>query len=428
MKKNRILAYALTAFAVVGLASCSSNSDVTYGDVSTPINVWATASEEAVITKVVDAYNAKQSDASQKFNVTFTAVAESDCGTTLAKDPTVDGAPALFLTADDHLFNLTNLNVVAELKGERATRIQEANSESSVVAVTVDDKVYGYPVTNDNGYFLWYNSDALSDVSSLETILSTAKANGKKVLMDVPNGWYANSFIMSPEACGTSSLYWEKNANGKAVYTTTWDSETGVKVSEYIASLLTPYYADGTLVIGGNEVISAGFADGSLIAAVSGTWMENDLTAAIKTGGGTLAASKLPEYHIDGKGYQMASFSGTKFYGINKTRPAAEQKVAAALGELLTSKESQLIRFETRQTLPCNNEAAKDSRYLDKVSIGGKALTEQSQYGCVQAKTAQDRYWDIGKAIGQAYIDSNLGGKTWSQYLKDQMDLLRKEG
>lgn len=420
MKKNRILGLALTAFAVVGLASCGSKSDDT-------ISVWATAAEQEVVEEVLKEYNATASKEDQ-IKITYTAVAESDCGTTLAKDPTVNGAPALFLTADDHLYNLINLGIAAEIKGTRAEKVKTLNTDASVQAVTSDDKIYGYPVTNDNGYFLWYNSEALSDVSSLESILETAKASGKKVLMDVANGWYANSFIMSPEACGTTSLYWTKTDNG-VKYTTTWDNEVGVKVSEYIASLLTPYYADGTLVTGGNDNISAGFADGTLIAAVSGTWMENDIKNAMKSGGGTMAAAKLPSYHIDNKAYQMASFSGAKFYGINRTRPAEEQKKAATLAELLTSKEAQLKRFKIRQTLPCNKEAAADSEYVNNNTVGGKALEAQTAYTCVQAKTAQDRYWDIGKAIGQAYIDSKLGeAGTWSKFLNIQCELLRKEG
>jgi arabinogalactan oligomer/maltooligosaccharide transport system substrate-binding protein len=241
--------------------------------------------------------------------------------------------------------------------------------------------------------------------------------------MDVPNGWYANSFIMSPQACGVNSLYWSTNTDGQKVYTSTWDSEIGVKVSEYIAGLLTPYYADGTLKIGSNEVIQAGFADRSLIAAVSGTWMENLLAAEI---GADLAADKLPEYHIDGQAYQMASFGGSKVYCINKTRPVEEQRTAAALAELLTGKDAQLVRFEKRASLPCNKEAAADPRYTENVSIGGAAFVKQAAFACVQSQTAEDRYWDIGKAIGQAYIDSNLNGETWAQFLKGQMDTLRK--
>ena len=424
MKRNlvKLMAFALASVSVASLASCGETQQP--GQKQVEINVWATAAEEAVINKVVANYNEGR-PADEQFKVKFTPVAEGDCGVTLSKDPTVDGAPALFLCADDHIADLTSKNIIAELKGARREKIEAENTDVAVLGVTQNGSVWGYPVTSDNGYFMWYDKSQVdaNTVGNLEALLAHAKSIGKSVLMDLPNGWYANSFIMSPQACGVNSLYWSKNADGQNVYTTTWDSEIGVKVSEYAANLLTPYYADGTLKIGSNEVIQAGFADRSMIAAVSGTWMENLLEAEI---GADLAADKLPEYHIDGKAYQMASFGGSKVYCINKTRPVEEQKTAAALAELLTGKDAQLVRFEERASLPCNKEAAADPRYTEHVSIGGAAFVKQSAFACVQSQTAEDRYWDIGKAIGQAYIDSNLNGETWAQFLKGQMDTIRK--
>lgn len=424
MKKNlvKLMAFALASVSVASLASCGEQQQP--GQTQVEINVWATAAEEAVINDVVATYNEGRPEAEQ-FKVKFTPVAEGDCGVTLSKDPTVDGAPALFLCADDHIADLTSKNIIAELKGARREKIEAENTDVAVLGVTQNGSVWGYPVTSDNGYFMWYDKSQVDaeTVGNLEALLAHAKSIGKSVLMDLPNGWYANSFIMSPQACGVNSLYWSKNADGQNVYTTTWDNEIGVKVSEYVANLLTPYYADGTLKIGSNEVIQAGFADRSMIAAVSGTWMENLLAAEI---GADLAADKLPEYHIDGKAYQMASFGGSKVYCINKTRPVEEQKTAAALAELLTGKDAQLVRFEKRASLPCNLEAAADPRYTENVSIGGAAFVKQSAFACVQSQTAEGRYWDIGKAIGQAYIDSNLNGETWAQFLKGQMDTIRK--
>ena len=424
MKRNlvKLMAFALASVSVASLASCGETQQP--GQTQVEINVWATAAEEAVINKVVANYNEGR-PVEEQFKVKFTPVAEGDCGVTLSKDPTVDGAPALFLCADDHIADLTSKNIIAELKGARREKIEAENTDVAVLGVTQNGSVWGYPVTSDNGYFMWYDKSQVdaNTVGNLEALLAHAKSIGKSVLMDLPNGWYANSFIMSPQACGVNSLYWSKNADGQNVYTTTWDSEIGVKVSEYAANLLTPYYADGTLKIGSNEVIQAGFADRSMIAAVSGTWMENLLEAEI---GADLAADKLPEYHIDGKAYQMASFGGSKVYCINKTRPVEEQKTAAALAELLTGKDAQLVRFEERASLPCNKEAAADPRYTEHVSIGGAAFVKQSAFACVQSQTAEGRYWDIGKAIGQAYIDSNLNGETWAQFLKGQMDTIRK--
>lgn len=420
MKKICMLLVAV--LALFGLAACGGDSDGTPVVQKTKINIWATAAEEKVIKTVIDDYNAKNN---VNYTYEFTAISEADAGTTLANDPTVNGAPALFLCADDHISALASKNIVAEIKGARKERVVSSTSDVAVQGATLNEKLYGFPVTSDNGYFLWYDSSKLTaeQVGSLETILSVAKSSGKSFLMDIANGWYANSFIMSPQATGVNSLYWGANAEGKTVYTTSWDNPAGVKVSEYIASLLTPAYTDGTLTIGSNDVIEAGFTEGTLIAAVSGTWMEPSLKNIL---GDNLAACKLPTYTIDGQAYQMASFSGSKIYCINKTRPSEEQKVAAEIAEILTSKEAQLKRFELRASLPCNLEAANDPAYTEHVSIGAKALLEQNAFACVQAKTAEGRYWDIGKAIGQAYIDGRLGDyANWTEFLKGQMDILR---
>ncbi len=423
MKLTKILTLSTMGLAaVLGLAACGTGGG---GGDNATIDIWATAAEEAVIKAVVDNWNEENPNDTIAYR--FTAVSEADAGTTVAKDPTVSGAPALFLCADDHIYNLQSKNIILEVTGSYKEDILANRIETSVTGASYNGKLYGWPVTSDNGYFLWYDSRYLTaeDVTSLETILQKAKAAGKTFLMDVANGYYANSFVMSPQACGLTSLSWTTNSQGQVYYNSTWDDATGVAVSEYIAGLLTPAYADGTLVVGGNEIIAAGMGT-TMIAAVSGTWMEPELT---KTLGANLSASKLPSYHIDGEAYQMASFSGTKVYCINKTRPVEEQKTAAKLARLLTDTEAQLTRFEIRNTLPCDVDAVEDARYTENVSIGSTALLEQNAAaGAIQSACAQDRYWDIGAAIGQAYIDSKLPetANTWASFLKAEMDTLRQ--
>lgn len=413
---KKIIACFVALLTVLTLAACGEKV------VEKEINIWATAAEEAVIKAVIDEYNASHDN---QYTFKFTAISEADAGTTLANDPTVKGAPALFLCADDHLSTLQSKNIVAEIKGARKERVAASTTPVSVESASLNGKLYGYPVTSDNGYFLWYDKSQISadQVGTLESILAVAAQKGKTFLMDVPNGWYANSFIMSPQIMGNESLRWGANADGKTVYTTTWDDAKAAKASEAIANLLTPAYTAGTLQIGDNAVIEQGFKEGTMIAAVSGTWMEKPLLDAI---GSNLAACKLPTYNVDGQACQMASFTGTKVYCINKTRPVEEQIVAAEIAEILTSKEAQLKRFEIRASIPCNIEASQDARYTEHVSIGAKALLDQNAFACVQALTAEARYWDIGKAIGQAYIDSRLGDyANWQAFLKAQMDVLR---
>ena len=424
MLKNKIKVASLVCASLLAITGCGGGKEA----VNAEITVWCAAEEEAVLNDIVSAYNATQTEDTQKFNVKFVAVSEADAGTTVAKDPTAADAPALFNFADDQLYTLQGKQILLELKGDYKTRTIANNSAVSVTGASYNGKLYAFPYTSDNGYFLWYDADMLDDskIGSLEDILSYCAANDKSILMDVANGWYANSFIMSPEACGTTSLFWKENADGKAVYETTWDNEAGVKVSSYIASLLTPAFTDGNLIKGGNAEIVAGFKDKTLCAAISGTWMEKDLTMS----GRNIKAAKLPSYHVDGKAYQMATFTGSKLLGINATKPVAEQKAAVALAELLCNKESQLKRFAVRKTLPCNNEAAADPAYTQNVSMGGKALVAQTSVAAaVQSLTAEGRYWDVGKAIGQAYLDGDLGGAAdWAAFLKQQMDILRSPG
>ena len=424
-------------FPLVGLLALGALAGCTgaNGKEEDKIFIWATAAEKAVIDTIVGNYN---KTAEEPINYKVVQIAEGDAGTALGKDPRVKDAPALVLVADDHINDLVTLNDLAEVVGTYKNNTLSMNTELSIAGATNSEKLYGFPITNDNGYFLYYNSDyfTASDVTSLETILTKAKAAGKSVLMDVSNGWYANSFIMSPQACGTDSLQWHKDEAGKIYYDCNWDNEDGVAVSTYIGGLLKPYYTDKTLVTGGNADISKGFEDGTLIAAVSGTWMEQGGEAAdgakglAQILGDKLATAKLPQYHIGDKAYQMTSFTGSKVYVVNQTRPAEEKIKAMLLGDLLAnSKESQLVRYEKRGSIPCNKEALEDPRFTEHQTKAVSALNAQvSAASCIQSQTAESRYWNIGAAIGQAYLDGDFGtdGDNWSEFLYVKATALRK--
>ena len=417
--------------AIGALAGCNGAGS----DDKDKIYIWATAAEKAVIDRVVGEYN---KTAEEKINYSVVAISEADAGTSLKRDPRVKNAPALVLLADDQINDLVTENDLAEVVGEYKTRTIANNTEVSVLGATNSEKLYGFPITNDNGYFLYYNTDyfTATDVLSLETILTKAKAAGKSVLMDVSNGWYANSFVMSPQACGTESLQWHKDEAGKIYYDCNWDNAKGVEVSTYIGTLLKAAYDSRTLVTGNNATIAKGFEDGSLIAAVSGTWMEQGGEAAdgakglAQILGDKLAATKLPSYHIGETAYQMTSFTGSKVYVVNQTRPAEEKIKAMLLGDLLAnSKESQLARFELRNSIPCNKEALLDTRFTEHQTKAVSALSAQTAVAaCVQSKTAESRYWNIGQAIGQAYLDGDFGtdGDNWAEFLYVKAEALRK--
>lgn len=427
MKRNFKLLSAsiLAASALVGMASCG-------GDSESGIMIWAPSEEQAVIKAVIDEYN---ETASEKISYRFTAVSEADGGTTLQSDPQVKNAPALVAVADDHMFGLVNKKIIAELPTAWADPVKANNTDVSVTGATVNGKVYGFPITSDNGYFLYYDKRSVTDeqAKTLEGLLGACKTAEKTFRMDLANGWYANSIPQAQGVAGPDSLRFTANESGEAIYTIGWDTEIVAKAAKTVNELLNVTYKD-TFIMGSDDVMVAGFQAGTMIAGVSGTWMLPNLVTAI--GADNVGACKLPTFSVDGTAHQMASFSGSKIYVINKYRPAAEQKQAAIIGELLTSKASQLKRFQLRSSIPCNKEALTDAAYKDNANVAIKALSDQNNYAAVQAISAEGRYWDQGKTIGQAIYDGILNegeaaGIThtvteWQSFLTGVCNVLRK--
>ena len=100
MKKIKLLGFAVCALTLAGAVGCGSQSEVpdvpggntgddtqtgfkeSYGEVGTPINIWASDQECDVIRDVVDTYNKQQTSDANKFKVTLKEVSEAEAGTT----------------------------------------------------------------------------------------------------------------------------------------------------------------------------------------------------------------------------------------------------------------------------------------------------------------------------------------------------------
>jgi arabinogalactan oligomer/maltooligosaccharide transport system substrate-binding protein len=389
------------------------------------LKLWVAEAEKPVVDAVVAEYNQGKPD-DQKIVVDVTAVEESDAGKEVAKNPSAETAPDLFLCADDHLPTLLDAGVALDLTGSPyAQTIQDANVPNSVLSVTSKEHIYGFPATNDNGFFLWYDGDALTEqqASTLEGIIEVCKTQTKKFLLNFGDGWYVPTVFFGKNVCGETSLQWSKDASGDVVYTVNWDNAAGVAACETMATLIQgnkAYY-----VAGGNDAVLSGFEDGELIAAVSGTWMEEDLS---KIQGLNLQARALPTF---GNGSQLGTFTGSKIYVVNAVKGGedarARMQAAAALADALTNKAGQLKRYELRKAGPSNKEALADPAYTGNLSKGLKALNAQvALAAAVQYTSAEDKYWNVGAAIGAGIKDGDLGEfDTWQEFLTYQCDILR---
>ena len=130
----------------------------------------------------------KQEYAGQaQFDITLEANADSEAKNNALGD--ILNSADVYPLADDQITGLVAGGALYPVPD--ADDVKAANDEGAVAAATVNDVLYAYPMTADNGYFMYYNKAYFSDsdLATLDGMMSIAAANGKKVTMDWSSGW-----------------------------------------------------------------------------------------------------------------------------------------------------------------------------------------------------------------------------------------------
>ena len=110
------------------------------------------------------------------FSVTIEAVGEGDAATNMITDVTA-GAD-IYGFAQDQLARLVSAGAIAPVNA-CADWIKENNDAGAAGAATIGGTTYAFPITSDNGYFLYYDKSVISDPSTLEGILADCEKAGK---------------------------------------------------------------------------------------------------------------------------------------------------------------------------------------------------------------------------------------------------------
>lgn len=201
-------------------------------------------------------------------------------------------------------------------------------------------------------------------------MLDVANSKGKKVFMDVSNGWYIASFFLGAGCTLTIS----EDGKQKCDFNNEEEYWQGEAIKEFTAH--------PAFVTGDDAVLKGGI--GSTIAAgVSGTWNAEDIKSIL---GDNYAATKLPTFTLGDEQVQMGSFAGYKLVGVNSQTKAPVE--AMNLAEWLTNEQNQILRFETRAMGPSNIKAANSSAVQENAALA--ALAEQNQL-----PAPRRMYWDL---------------------------------
>ena len=347
------------------------------------LTVWASEEDQEFTQGVLEDFKALYPDVT--FNITLGEESESTAKDTVLSD--VEAAADVYTFAHDQINDLVNAGALQEVQATYTYDVATANVETSVEAASVGGKLYAYPMTADNGYFMFYDSSVIKDPSNLEAMIEDAKAAGKKIAIQFNNGWYLYSFF---KAVGLEATL---NDDGKT-NTCTWNEAGGTDVCQAILDAV----ATGAVVNMDDGTTVTGIKDGTVCAAVNGIW---NAQVAADAWGENYQAAKLPTMHIGDKDCQLSSYSGFKLVGVNPH--TKNMGWSMLLAEYLTSEEVQTERFEARNLGPSNiNAAASDAVKNDKAI---SALAAQAPYSTPQV--IGGNYWSPAETLGQILASGN---------------------
>ena len=394
---KKLLKVLVSAAMVFALTACGGGEKAPD---KVTLKVWASQEDQAVTQEMIDAYIEAQKETypDTTFDITLAVVSEADAKTKYLEDPSA--AADVFTFANDQLTDLVKAGALAEVTRNKDD-IVSRNGEGAIGSATKDGALYAYPMTADNGYFLYYNKSVITDPTTLDKILSDADAAGKKVLMDVSNGWYIASFFLG----NGGTLGVDENGN----QTCDFNNAAGLAAAEAIKA----FTAHNAFITGDDAVLNSGFQDGTIVAGVSGVWNADTMKANL---GDNYAATKLPTFTVDGKQVQMSSFGGYKLIGVNSQTAPEYTVFAMDLADWLTNEQNQVKRFEARGYGPSNVKAAASDAV--KANIALAALSEQSQYA-VSQNDVLGQYWAPAEALG-----TTLEAKDYSTPMQSLLDTM----
>lgn len=415
MKKTRKVICGIAALsAIFSLGGCMDRKE----DDAIKLTVWVSEADRSFANAVAEEFKAKNPD--KKYRFVIDIQGENDVATRILND--VENAADVYSCVNDQIPKLINGDALTRIAGERLERIKRAVSDAAMESVTIksndEESVYGIPYT-DNSFFLYYDKSALtqSDVKTFDGIL--AKCTDKKQFaFPMADGWYTTSFFFG-EDLGYEVTYDKNLAETKI--TCDFNSEKGKAVTQAMWNYVK---REGFKADANDSKITAGFNDGSIIAAVSGIWNKTTIEKYL---GDNFAAAKLPTYTLNAgapqeKQTQLVSFAGYKVMGVNNY--SKNKTEAMDFAEFYTNKENQIKHYEERGYVPTNVEARQDEKIQSDVCA--KAITEQLQFSKTQ-KDVPSTLWLPMEGLGSAMITGVQSGTfDLAAQLKACVDAIEK--
>lgn len=360
------------------------------------IKIWTPDAATGVTQTLCESFFAEHPEMSG-YTFSIEPMGEGDAAGNVITD--VEAAPDLYAFAQDQMARLVTAGALTTISGDYAAFVQNDNDAGAAAAAKVGNEVYAFPLTSDNGYFLYYDKSVITDPSTLEQIIADCEAAGKNFYFDT-GSWYQTAFFFGTGCELSFDTDEEGNFTG---IKNTYASDNGLKALKAIRTMSeSKSYQDGSGV--GDAVNWAGI--------VTGTW---ESTPAKEILGDNYACAKLPTFTVDGETFQLSGFGGFKLMGVKPQAEAGKLVVCLELAKYLSDTDAQLARFNEVGWGPSNLKAQQDPAVQADEALS--ALGEQLQYTIPQGQYPND-YWSEADALGETICGGNFKGYTDEQLME----------
>ena len=379
---KKILALLLVLAMVFSLAACGGGSSSSKGS-AYDITVWVPELAVDLTKQQIEDFNASN-EYGIKFNATVEPVSEATAATNMITD--VEAGGDIFFFAQDQFARLVQAGALNKLGAEAQATVAAANDAGVVAAATSGSEMYAYPLTSDNGYFMYYDKSVIpeEDVDSLEALIADCEAAGKYFAFEAQSSaWYIASWFF-----GTGCVSeWTTGDDGSFISVKdTFDSPEGLIAAKGLKKLV-----DSPMHLSSSQ--GAEFGSGAAVV-VTGIWDYETVKGIL---GDNMGVTDLPSFEVDGQSYHLGSYNGCKLLGVKPQQDATKGAALHLLAQYLTGEKAQMERFEALSWGPSNS--ADQASEAVQANPGLAALFKQAPYSVPQGQI-HGSWWDIAKVIG----------------------------
>jgi arabinogalactan oligomer/maltooligosaccharide transport system substrate-binding protein len=400
---NKYLKAMIYTSVTVLAVSCGGATGPSSEKPTYTLKVWGPSQEQLFITDVTESFKLQYPDININFELAV--VGEPDLKGVLLLD--VPGGADVFAFPDDQLEDLVTAGAISELQLFKDDVIAR-NQDWTIDVASLNDKLYAYPNTADNGIYMYYDTRYITaeEMGSLDSILAKAEELNSQIIIDPMGGW-----AMSAWFAQAGNISWDKSTRTQTI---DWDNAAGLSsaIGMYNAYKTNRIQRDQGIIVTEFLENETDITQG-IIAGVSGTWTAVSIKSVL---GEHYDAIKLPTFtNGNNQQQQLGSMIGAKLVGVNSytTNPG----LAHAFANYLTNYDNQLTKAVTMGVGPSNIAAQENDEVQLVPSL--KAIFDQAEFGILQARSVSSYYWSPAGAFADALItDARNHAENYATWLE----------